>query len=297
VSLSRPWILVFSLTLAACGGGGGDGSGDGPDAAIPDSPDAGSTPGAPDGGAVVGAQCESYCGEIMTNCTGDNAQYQSMDECLALCGASGWSEGAAGAAADNTLNCRFTHAGELAASDPDQHCASAGPTGGGVCGSLCESYCAYSAKHCGEVHSYRDTSQCVLACDKLIPQDGDGTADDNSVQCRLRNVLEAARGGDAEAACAAADLHGNDTCGSWCEVYCHLMDANCSDQPVDYPDVGTCLSACGGFATDGNATADMGDNVQCRVNHAGLPALRNPALECGHAAESSTNYCINVSPI
>ncbi|HWN68098.1 MAG TPA: hypothetical protein VNM90_10700, partial [Haliangium sp.] len=142
-----------------------------------------------------------------------------------------------------------------------------------------------------------DTRQCVVACDKLIPQDGDATADENSVQCRLRNVLEAVRGGDAEAACAASDLNGGDTCGSWCEVYCDLMEANCSDQPVAYADRAACLDACAGFNTDGELTTDMGDNVQCRVNHAGLPALRDPANECGYAAQTSTNYCINVSPI
>lgn len=296
MSLSKPWILVLSLTLAGCGGGGGDdGNGDGPDAASPDSPDAGPSPGAPDAG-VAGAPCESYCSAIMTNCTGANAQYGNMDECLEMCGASVWGEGAAGADDDNTLSCRSTHAGELAAGDPDQHCASAGPTGGGVCGSLCESYCAYSAKYCGEVHPYDDARQCVLACDKLIPQDGDPTADDNSVQCRLRNVLEAVQGGDTAAACAASDLNGNDTCGSWCEVYCQLMDTNCSGQEAGYPDVATCLTACDGFATGGDATTDMGDTVQCRVNHAGLPALRDPALECGHAAEAPTNFCIDVSP-
>jgi hypothetical protein len=297
VSFFKPWILVLSLTLAACGGGGGgggNGSGDGPDAGSPGSPDAAPGPGEPGGGD---AQCESYCSAIMTNCTGANAQYGSMDECVELCGASGWSEGVAGADDENSLNCRFTHAGELAASDPDQHCASAGPTGGGVCGSLCESYCAYSAKYCGEVHSYADTRECMLACGKLIPQDGDATADGNSVQCRLGNVLEAARGGDVETACAASDLHGNDTCGSWCEVYCDLMEANCSDQSVAYENRDACLAACGGFATNGDATTDMGDNVQCRINHAGLPALSDPAVECSNAAQSSTNYCIDVSPI
>lgn len=299
MSLSKSLILVLSLTLAACGGGGGDdggnGGGDGPDASVPGAPDAGAPPGTP-GDGVSGAECESYCGAIMSNCTGANAQYGSMEECMELCGSAGWSAGAAGAADDNTLSCRFTHASELAASDPEQHCASAGPTGGGVCGSLCESYCAYSAKYCGETHSFEDTRQCVLACDKLVPQDGDPTADDNSVQCRLRSVLEAARGGDVEVACAAADLHGNDTCGSWCEVYCDLMEANCSDHESGYADRGACLDACTGFATDGEITTDMGDNVQCRINHAGLPALRNPDLECGHAAASSTNYCISVSP-
>lgn len=292
---SKPWILALTLVMAGCGGGD-DGGGGAPDAASPQAPDASPNPGAPDAG-LEGAQCTSYCSAIMSNCTGDNAQYGDMDECLALCGASGWSDGAAGADDDNTLNCRITHAGELAAADPGQHCASAGPTGGGVCGSLCESYCVYSDKHCSEQQLFRDVAQCVQACDKLLPQSGDATADEHSVQCRVRHVLEAARGNDAESACAAAALHGNDTCGPWCEVYCDFMEANCSDQRDGYPDRASCLTACEGFSTEGEANDDMGDTVQCRIVHAGLPAMLNPGLECGHAAESPTNYCIDVSPL
>src|SRR5690606_18163724 len=128
----------------------GDG-GPGPDAATPGGPDAGDPPDTPDAG-MVSAQCEDYCGAIMSNCTGSNAQYADMDECLALCGASGWGAGEVGDKDGNTLQCRITHAVELSAADPDQHCASAGPTGDGVCGSLCESYCAFSGKYCSEQH-------------------------------------------------------------------------------------------------------------------------------------------------
>jgi hypothetical protein len=294
VSLSKPWILVLSLTLAGCGGGGG-GDGGGPDAASPETPDAGPGPGAPDAGAPPAGQCESYCSAIMTNCTGANAQYADMTECMELCGASGWVAGVAGADDGNTLSCRLTHASDLAAADPDQHCASAGPAGGGTCGSLCENYCAHSAKHCDGQHSYRDYDQCLQACDTLLPQQGND--DDNSVQCRVKYVLEAATADDAATACAASDLHGNDTCGSWCEVYCDLMDANCSGQPAEYTDSAACLSACQSFSADGQIKDDMGDTVQCRIFHAGVPAMLNAETACGHAGESPTNYCIDVSPL
>lgn len=297
MSLSKLWFLALCLTLAACGGGGSDGGEGGePDAAAPGRPDAGSPPGTPDA-SMGGVACESYCSAIMTNCTGSNAQYADVDECLELCGASGWSAGEAGAKDGNSLSCRSTHAAELAAADPDQHCATAGPTGNGVCGSLCESYCAFSGKYCSEQHAYRDEAQCVEACENLIPQDGEATAEDNSVQCRLRHLVEAARGGDVATECAAADVHGNDTCGSWCEVYCDLMETNCSDQRVAYADRATCLDACASFADDGDPEHDMGDTVQCRIYHAGVPAMLNAGLACGHAAESPTNYCIDVSPL
>ena len=73
---------------------------------------------------------------MVTNCTGANAQYRDLADCLAFCGAVGWPEGAAGAMAGNNLNCRIYHGGAPAVSQPDLHCPHAGPTGADVCGSV-----------------------------------------------------------------------------------------------------------------------------------------------------------------
>lgn len=294
MSTWRPWLLALSLTIVGCGDDGGSTT---PDASMGGAPDAGAQPpdagDAPDG-RTDATLCEEYCGTMMTNCSGANAQYESMEECISMCDSAGWREGQDGDSGGNSLHCRITHAGALAAADPVTHCPHAGPTGGDMCGSLCENYCFYSNTHCAEVHAYEDLSACVSACETLMPRAAAGTtADDNSVDCRVRYVVEAARSGDTAAACAAADVHGNNTCGSWCDVYCDLMETNCEGQPGAYADRDACLTACEGFAADGDPEADSGNTVQCRIFHAGLPALRNAEDECGYAAEQSTNFCID----
>jgi hypothetical protein len=293
VSLSKTWILALSLTLVGCGGGGGD---DPP----PVTPDAGPVQGQPDAGgglpdaAVENAACATYCETIIANCTGENAQYTDVNACLSLCQAANWLSGRAGDTEGNTLGCRTTHAGELAVADPATHCSSAGPAGGGVCGTVCESYCFYSSTYCGDQHAYADAEQCAAACEVLIPNVDTSTGDENTLQCRGRHIIAAGESGDPTAACPVADLHGNNTCGTWCEVYCDLMEINCTGQPGGYEDRTTCLDTCAGFRADGEPNSESGDTVQCRIFHAGVPAVRNPE-ECGYAGASPTNFCIDVA--
>lgn len=80
--------------------------------------------------------CTTYCSQVTTNCTGANAQYANMAECLTYCNAARWPAGDPGAMAGNSLNCRIYHGGSPAMMDPGMHCPHAGPTGAGVCGSL-----------------------------------------------------------------------------------------------------------------------------------------------------------------
>lgn len=77
--------------------------------------------------------CTDYCTQVTANCTGANAQYDDMAECLAYCSSAAWPEGTAGEMSNNTLSCRLYHVG-VAAGMPDVHCPHAGPTGAGVCG-------------------------------------------------------------------------------------------------------------------------------------------------------------------
>jgi hypothetical protein len=171
-----------------------------------------------------------------------------------------------------------------------------GTPDGGPGISQCENYCSTIMANCAGLTAYADVDQCIASCDALLPQDGAGE-DENSVQCRLRHAVEAAASGDKTTACAAAELHGNDTCGAWCEVYCDLMELNCSDQSSSYASRDACLDACAGFATDGDPSLDSGDTVQCRIHHAGIPALRDPVNACGYAAQSPSNYCIDADDI
>lgn len=76
------------------------------------------------------ASCADYCTLIQTNCTLANQQYASDAECMTACDA--FAPGIPGEQVNDTLACRVYHAG-AAGSNPDLHCAHAGPDGGGVC--------------------------------------------------------------------------------------------------------------------------------------------------------------------
>lgn len=91
------------------------------------------TPPTTDAPVEITADCMGYCIQTTTNCTGDNAQYDDMAECLAFCNSAGWPAGTPGEMGNNTLACRLYHGG-VAAAMPAVHCPHAGPTGSGVCG-------------------------------------------------------------------------------------------------------------------------------------------------------------------
>ena len=171
----------------------------------------------PDSGPTA-PSCEAYCDAVMTACpAGDvTEQYQSLGECFDLCDyAAKWPAGKLGDTTGNTIGCRLYHAG-AALTKPALHCVHAGPTGGGVCGSLCEVYCDLAGKSCAGL--YADDAACKAACAKL-PADGLPTATTgDSLQCRLSHLALAAfdaegecpNGGQQSALCAAAA--GGETC-------------------------------------------------------------------------------------
>lgn len=95
------------------------------------------TPPGTDAPVVITNDCAGYCAATFASCTGDNAQWDSMADCLAYCGDAGWDAGTPGATSGNTIACRIYHAG--VAGMPGMalaHCPHTGPSGGGVCGTL-----------------------------------------------------------------------------------------------------------------------------------------------------------------
>ncbi len=86
----------------------------------------------PDTGVVVPNDCSGYCTATMAACTGDNARYVDMTDCMEVCTEAGWMAGTPGATSGNTIACRIYHAG-AAATMPAVHCVHTGATGGGVC--------------------------------------------------------------------------------------------------------------------------------------------------------------------
>jgi len=224
--------------------------------------------------------CATYCATVTARCTESMAQYESEAACNEYCtgNAITWGVGTTADAAGNTLGCRQYHAG---AAGNDEHCLHAGPTGGGVCGSYCDVYCDAAMANCADGNAlYGDRDACIAAC-AAMPTNGDVNASGgDSVQCRVYHLGAAKT--DPAGHCAHGSQSGGDVCGTWCQVYCDIMDVNC---PNEYSGAAACDTACGAFAEDGQIGDASGDTVQCRIFHAGVA---NNDDHCNHASADST---------
>src|SRR5207244_1936237 len=98
--------------------------------------------------------CRDYCTKVMANCTGDNAVYEGIATCYAVC--KNLDPGVAGDDAGNTARCRLhqaIEAGPDGVNEPLQHCPGAGPGGEGpngevLCADNCEGYCSIMQAVC-----------------------------------------------------------------------------------------------------------------------------------------------------
>ena len=103
------------------------------DSASSDAGDGGSTQGT-DGGIACAAGvsremlCSNYCQGLSTICTGANAQFPSVQACLAACNGPDWACGTLGQTTGNTLFCRISHLALAIAAAPALECPNAGPT-------------------------------------------------------------------------------------------------------------------------------------------------------------------------
>jgi hypothetical protein len=180
-------IAGTSVMLAGCGddttGTGGGSTGTGGEAASSTTGAGGETATTATGtgtstgtGMTAVLDCPSYCTEVMTNCTGANEQYKSMEACAAVCAA--FTPGTLGATDGNTLACRLYHGGAPAVAMAATHCPHAGPTGGDknvmdtapdTCGEGCDAFCSVAQKVCtGAANSqYADKETCLTDCKKF----------------------------------------------------------------------------------------------------------------------------------
>src|SRR5690606_38611748 len=83
--------------------------------------------------------CEDYCRVVMGNCRGQNAVYESEEQCAAACAVLDPGEFSNDFDDNrNTVGCRTYHSKAAALGDKgsgaETHCKHAGPTGGGFCG-------------------------------------------------------------------------------------------------------------------------------------------------------------------
>ena len=132
--------------------------------------------------------CEEYCTLVTDHCTDDNAQYSGVAACEAVCAA--MPLGDVGDELGNTVGCRTYHA-IAAAEAQDPHCPHAGPSGAGVCGSPCESFCTLAAGLCTDAdQQFADTEECVAAC-MMYPIDSDAI-DGDTFACRMYHLTVAA---------------------------------------------------------------------------------------------------------
>lgn len=85
------------------------------------------------GANVCGSWCEGYCSLALGACTGDDAIYGTMDECMTACAALD-DHGNLGDTSGDTVQCRLYHLGvAIRTGDTAMHCPHAAPDGGGMC--------------------------------------------------------------------------------------------------------------------------------------------------------------------
>ncbi len=163
--------------------------------------------------------CEDYCNIEMAACTGEFAQYDTVEECLDVCAV--LDPGTNADKTNNNVGCRRYHA-YSASLQPSTHCSHSGPTGDGHCGhddkaaghtANCDSYCKIVEAACptefGDAYVGPENCQeecvqlpeAVLDSEYTVKRGEEGTG----LNCR---VLHSVRAFSDPSACAAA-LGGN----------------------------------------------------------------------------------------
>lgn len=168
--------------------------------------------------APVALDCPTYCAEIQTNCTGDNAQYLDMAHCMATCASFTVGASTVDDMSGDTLGCRIYHGGAPSRMSPATHCPHAGPAGDlltatppAFCsgGNVCESFCTLEIKACGSLDAplpgnptdetnnplfqYQNMDDCMRLCASYDKTHAYSTAAmGNSLACRLLQATSAA---------------------------------------------------------------------------------------------------------
>ncbi|MFK7988583.1 MAG: DUF4331 family protein [Sandaracinaceae bacterium] len=185
--------------------------------------DSGTPPedGGTDGGGGEVADCMAYCSTTTANCSGQSFWYGDSDDCMDICMGFGWPAGdpvtPSGPLDGNSIGCRTYHGGAPAGEMPDTHCPHASYTGGDVCGSWCENYCAAAMNVCtGDNAIYADMGECMTACTPLDATADVGVVAGDSVQCRMYHLSVAVLEEDPATHCPHASAGGGGVCtGGW----------------------------------------------------------------------------------
>ncbi len=164
-------------------------------------------------------------------------------------------------------------------------------------GVTCEYYCASITSTCtGDNAQYADEQACLDYC-KVAGAFPEGTIDDvdgNSLGCRVYHAGVAGQV-SPEVHCPHAGPSGADTCGSWCDNYCHLAQQNCTGGNELYANEAECLSACDTFDTGGEPGDTSGGTAQCKIYHLGVAGSdgdTSAAIHCPHGGADGGGICV-----
>jgi hypothetical protein len=124
----------------------------------PSDPDAGAPK--PLDGRAPNSDCETYCGDMITNCPGS---FAGRDGCIAVCTEAGWQLPADGGSGGSVLKCLADNARAAAGTTPLSRvvaCAAADPSLSG-CSPVCIPYCLLRQRFC---HDPAEEAACETAC-------------------------------------------------------------------------------------------------------------------------------------
>ena len=135
-----------------------------------------------DGGRQGQSACGSYCGAMLQACPD---AFLNMAHCMKVCSLYPAECPSGGRGAVNTncnaLSCRMQQLNQVSGA----RCSAAGPSGGGVCGSVCEGYCNIMPQECKDEV---DAASCVESC-AVLPNYGEEQQwDTNTFQCRMTHA-------------------------------------------------------------------------------------------------------------
>lgn len=157
--------------------------------------DAGATP-----------SCDTYCDDAVAGCSGANQIYVSKEQCTATCAL--FDVGQVSDSIGDSLGCRQAEARGARVGGEADSCQSAAIGGGTQCGGdECKVYCKLLPKVCPGF-AMGTESECEAACAKVPrrPPFHAPTPDENSLECRLYHLANAALGPAAEHCPHAAGL-------------------------------------------------------------------------------------------
>lgn len=253
-----------------------------------------------DAGGGDSEECVEYCQTVMENCTGGLRQYASEATCLASCAT--FEPGDPNEPGGNTLACRHDQAIQAGVgNNAGEFCATAGPAGGGECGSDCDAYCTLLEAACPA--EFRAIEDCGAMCPGLVDSGAFNTPEHltgNTVECRIYHTGAALI--DPDLHCGHAGFVPTSECLDTrgteidCSVYCQNAMAACTGDLAIYESRAQCEATCADFSEFAAGTPPELENqgspntLACRQYHSGA-AVGDPGHHCPHVSPSGGGVC------